>query len=513
MDSYNGISIDFVTLRDNILDISGYLKSDNPENDVMGIVNGKQVFPESFNYPTRNDENIFNFEFKIPVENILKIDIVSCDGTNYPIRFREFCNMSEFSRHYIKDNKIVFYDGSFNVIDYSYVKMLKLGIGELINLIRIRPSCFIHALIFRIIYILLYPFMKNKEIWIVMDRKTLADDNAEHLFNYLINQDDGIKKFFAIHNSSRDFDRLKQKFSNNILDCDSFKHKFYYMFAKKLVSSQGSEFDLSPFLNKNFKLTTGISNLDFYFLQHGVIKDNMSSWLRKYDRNPKLIVSSTQLEYESLFDEEYNYKDGEIQLLGLPRYDNLDNEGLKKQIAIMPSWRNYITNEEELVKSDYFKHFNSLINNENLVKCAKDRGYEIIFKPHPELTRFIDLFDKNEYVKFDFKTRYQDIFNQSSLMITDYSSIFFDFAYLKKPLIYYQYSNDYHYDSENGYFQYKTMGFGPVIDNEEELVGKIVEYIEKDCEMEDIYKNRVNEFFKYHDKNNSKRCYEWIYAH
>ena len=39
----------------------------------------------------------------------------------------------------------------------------------------------------------------------------------------------------------------------------------------------------------------------------------MSSWLRKYDRNPKLIVTSTQLEYESLFDEEYIFASNMVE--------------------------------------------------------------------------------------------------------------------------------------------------------------------------------------------------------
>ena len=239
----------------------------------------------------------------------------------------------------------------------------------------------------------------------------------------------------------------------------------------------------------------------------------MSSWLRKYDRNPKLIVSSTQLEYESLFDEGYYYGEDVIQLLGLPRYDNLTNENLKKQIVIMPTWRNYLTNKEELLASEYFKRFNSLINNDKLIEYARNNGYEIVFKPHPELTQYLDLFDRNDYVQVDLDKRYQDIFNESSLMITDYSSIFFDFSYLKKPLIYYQYANDYHYDAENGYFNYRNNGFGPVIDNEDELVNKIISYIDNDCVMEDIYKTRVDEFFKYHDQNNSKRCYDWIISH
>ena len=514
MESFNKINIDFITLRDNILNISGYLNCDNSQMGVYGICNGEEIQPESYDYPTRRDKTIFNFEFKIPInDKSIKLNIKSYDGIDYPIRFRKFCNMSDLSRYYVKDNKLVFFDGSFNVLDFSYFKMISNEFKELFKIIKKRPDFYTQAILFRLVHLILYPFMNNKKIWIVMDRKTMADDNAEHFFKYAIKQKDGIRKFFAIHNSSRDFSRLSMLFKDKILDCDSVKHRIYYLFCDKLISSQGTEYDLNPFLNKNYPLMAGATNLDFYFLQHGVIKDNMSSWLRKYDRNPKLIVSSTIPEYKSLFDEGYNYGDKVIQLLGLPRYDNLDNSGLKKQIVIMPTWRNYLTNKEDLLSSEYFKRFNSLINNEMLIEYAKNHEYEIIFKPHPELTPYLDLFNKNDYVKIDLDKKYQEIFNESALMITDYSSIFFDFSYLKKPLIYYQYANDYHYDSQNGYFQYKTMGFGPVIDNEDELVEKIISYIDNGCKMEDVYLNRVENFFRYNDHNNSKRCYEWILSH
>lgn len=510
MEEYNKIYIDFITLREGILNISGYLLSENASEGVKFIVNGEESSPDSYDYPTRRGGDIYNFDFKIRVESDLKITIKT--GEDYPIVFREFSNISDYSTYYVKDNKLVFWDGSFNVVDFSYFKMFKFEINDLFKIIKLRPAFFAQAIFFRFFYLILYPFMKNKNIWMVMDRKTLADDNAEHFFRYALKQNDGVELFFTINQTSPDYERLKKEFGN-VLAFESVKHRFYYAFAKKVISSQGSEFYLNPFKNRNYYQTAGISNVDFYFLQHGIIKDNMSEWLRKYDRNPNLIVSSTQLEYDSLFDEGYFYDRNVIQLLGLPRYDNLNNKGLKKQIVIMPSWRNYLTCEEEVLNSQYFEKFNSLINNEKLIEYASKMDYEIVFKPHPELMDYIDLFERNDYVKIDFYKKYQEVFNESSLLITDYSSIFFDFSYLKKPLIYYQYGNDYHYDSDNGYFNYHSMGFGPVIEKEDELVNRIISYMESGCVMEDIYKKRVDKFFKYHDHNNSKRCYDWVLNH
>ena len=57
------------------------------------------------------------------------------------------------------------------------------------------------------------------------------------------------------------------------------------------------------------------------------------------------------------------------------------------------------------------------------------------------------------------------------------------------------------------------MDFGAIIEDENELIDKIIEYMDNNCEMEEIYKQRVENFFKYTDRNNSKRVYDWVYEH
>ena len=106
--------------------------------------------------------------------------------------------------------------------------------------------------------------------------------------------------------------------------------------------------------------------------------------------------------------------------------------------------------------------------------------------------------------------RYQTLFNNGSLLITDYSSVAFDFSYLYKPILYYQYSEDYHFDLNDSYFNYETMGFGEVVKSEDELVDLIVDYMDNDCEIKDKYSKRIDEFFLYTDKNNCQRVYDKI---
>jgi CDP-glycerol glycerophosphotransferase (TagB/SpsB family) len=280
--------------------------------------------------------------------------------------------------------------------------------------------------------------------------------------------------------------------------------------SDKIVSSQADDENINPFFGKHIQLYAGIANADKIFLQHGVIKDDMSNWLRKYDKNVQLLVTTADIEAESFKKYEYHYRDGVVQVLGLPRYDNLENNSNNKQILIMPSWRRTLIHldNDQIAKSQYFLRFNSLINNKRLIKLAKSKGYKIIFKPHPNTFKFIELFDENDYVIIDNESKYQDLFNNSSLMITDYSSLAFDFAYIKKPLLYYQYGDDYHFG--DNFFDYETMGFGEVVNDEDELIDAIEGYLNNDCEIKKVYRDRSDKFYKYNDKNNCKRVYDAI---
>jgi CDP-glycerol glycerophosphotransferase (TagB/SpsB family) len=108
----------------------------------------------------------------------------------------------------------------------------------------------------------------------------------------------------------------------------------------------------------------------------------------------------------------------------------------------------------------------------------------------------------------------QTLLKESSLLITDYSSIFFDFAYMKKPLLYYQFDEEEFRKRqyEEGYFSYRKDGFGSVVKNEERLVDAINDCIDKNFTTPPLYSKRADKFFALRDKNNSERIYQAILA-
>ena len=525
------IWLDIIEIRKNTLYISGYLMSFFKDKEIqIEVVKTTDSKKETFiakrvyyqntakTFLNCSIEDRYNFDAEIPIEENCSVEIItrftgenSDENSKWNLAndFSYYARLSTLSNYSICDDYFLkFKENKFFISKYSYLKMIKNEIPILLRILKRREAYYNSALIIRTLYTILYPFYKNRRIWLYMDKIESGDDNAEHLYKYSIGQDDGIKKYFTVDKASNDFKRLENL--KNLLAFDSIKQRLIYLFAEKIISSHPDDEILNPFINKNEKCYAGLISSDKIFLQHGVTKDNVSSWLHKYEKNLKMIVAVSDDEAKSFLDEGYNYNKEIIKVLGFPRFDNLEKSQTKKQILIMPSWRKKLlyAPPQYIMDSEYFKAINSLINSKKLIETAKKYGYKIIFKPHPRVYDYIGLFDANDYVEIDKDSTYQELFKSSDLMITDYSSVAFDFAYMEKPLIYYQYGNDYNFDE--GYFKYKTMGFGEVISDEGELIKTVEDYLNNDCEMKDEYKSRVDNFYKYKDKNNCERVYRAI---
>ena len=520
--SLNQVFIDIFEIKNDVIYISGFITTFfNKKGKVFAFVNDKIFETKELEYPQRdrfslNFEYAFNndFEIYIPIisKNIkIQFKTEANDFKDLEIKFSRPCRLSNTSKYLLSKNHIAKVKGStITVKPKNWIRVLKNEISTIYTMLRETNQGWRTGVIFRIVYFIVYPFFSSKRIWIFMDLPYLADDNGINLFKYAVGVDDDIEKVFVLNKDNFAFDDISQ--IGKTIEYGSIKHRIYTLFAEKVISSHPDNGLFYPFWG-NYPFLSGLVKFKLVFLQHGITKDNISRWLNKSDKNISLIVTASKLELESFFKYHYNYHRDVPQLLGFPRYDALEKKEDYREIVIMPSWRRYFhhSTKEKILKSNYFKIYNTLINDHSLIDFCKKHGYKLIFKPHPNVYRFIELFETNDYVTIDSTSNsYNDIFTHASLIITDYSSIAFDFAYLKKPVIYYHYAKDYHFDLEESYFDYKTMGFGEVVDNHEELIDLIMEYVENECEMKDQYIKRVDDFFEFNDKNNCKRVYDAI---
>lgn len=514
------VFIDIYEIIDDNLYILANINSISADEKVDVYVNGKKVETKTVEFPQRekyylNIKYLINHTFEVNLEleenKEYEIKFVSNMNNKLQIDFSRPCNFSKIVG-YAKTKKFMsrLKNDQIIVSKTKTTSWIKTELKSLSNMLKIRAPGFETAIPIRLIYMILYPFLKNKRIWFYMDFPTIADDNGMHLFKYSINQNDkGIKKYFIIDKNTPDYNKMKK--IGPVIGYHSLKHRILGLFAEKIITSHPDNNYIYAFWG-HYPNFAGILKSSTIFLQHGITLNNISSWLNKYDKNLDFLLTASKKEYDSLFKYYYNYEKDIIQLLGFPRFDNLKNEKTKT-ILLMPSWRRYLNHENKYTISDssYFKTYNSLINNKNLIEIAEKYGYEIIFRPHPHVYQFINLFEENKYVKIDHERgSYQDLFKKGALLITDYSSVAFDFAYLKKPVLYYQYGEDYHFNLDESYFDYDKMGFGEVCENENELIALLEEYMENDCKMKEKHLKNVEDYFIFTDKNNCKRVHEAI---
>lgn len=378
------------------------------------------------------------------------------------------------------------------------------------------------AVLARIAYHILKLF-KKKEIWLISDRIMVAGDNGEALFRYMVENHKEVDAYYILNEKSTDFQRMKK--TGPVVKSLSFKHKLLHLLCDYNISSHADVITNNPFSEYFENYRDIMTGSKFIFLQHGITKDNISGWLNRYNKNISGFVTAAKPEYQSILAGDYAYSTKEVWLTGFPRFDRLyRNE--KKYITFMPTWRQRIMDgvdnktgiwriSSKFTNSTFFHFYNSILRDQRLLNAAERLGYCILFMPHPTIQPYVSLFAADERVRVlnsDFK--YRDVYAQSNLIITDYSSAVFDFAYLRKPIVYCQFDKAEFFSGGHvytkGYFDYERDGFGEVEYDLESTVTRIIEYMEHDCQLKENYLKRIDNFFAFHDQNNCQRVYDKI---
>lgn len=374
------------------------------------------------------------------------------------------------------------------------------------------------GILLKTIYYYLYCKIKrinNEEVWVISERGDEARDNGYAFFRYIKESHPEINVKYIIHKKSRDIINL-EKYKEDIIYYRTKKHYILFFTAGKLISTHimGFSPDFRSF-NKLDKLGLIKTKGKRIFLQHGIIKDYLEGLMKK-NVNLDLFICGAKPEYDYLL-KILGFSAKVMKYTGLARYDYLEKIE-DNVILLMPTWRDnlyYCSNNKSFQRTTYYKKYQELINNEELDKILEQEGLKLIFYPHYEIQEHIQCFStRSNHVIIAKKSEYdvQDLLKRARMLITDYSSIFFDIAYMNKPVIYYQFDYE-EYRNEHykeGYFSYKDHGFGPVTPYMEEVLKYIEMYIKKNYTVEEKYKHRKREFFVFQDKKNSERIFQEI---
>ncbi|RLC52457.1 MAG: hypothetical protein DRH79_04890 [Candidatus Cloacimonadota bacterium] len=99
------------------------------------------------------------------------------------------------------------------------------------------------------------------------------------------------------------------------------------------------------------------------------------------------------------------------------------------------------------------------------------------------------------------------------ILITDFSSIYFDFLLTGKPIIFTVFDKDEYLKNERElYYEYNEITPGPKTKNWEETIKSAVSILAGNDEYKQQREKIKNRFFKYNDGRNSERVFKEISA-
>lgn len=357
--------------------------------------------------------------------------------------------------------------------------------------------------------------MRRRPLWLVCERGTDARDNGYWFFKYMRDEHAEQEVYYLITRTSEDYKRVVP-YLDHVIPYKSMKHYIMLWQATHLISSHIQGYfpfcGLGLWLKKVFPYYQRKKHIG---LKHGITKDHMT-FMDYSNTGLDMIVAGIKPEAEYFCSNVYGYPAKVVKLTGHCRYDQLNEFSTKRQILYMPTWREWIYRQGDFEQSEFAHRINNLLHNKDLVSLLQDCDFQLIFYPHYEIQKHIDYFAQtplDSHIILADKTQYdvQQLLKESMVLLTDYSSVYFDFAYMRKPVLFYQFDyaryREEHYAA--GWYDYQ-QGLGPVASTEAELIDILRHMMASGCEMDHSYRALADSYFTYRDNHNCERVYQAI---
>lgn len=183
-----------------------------------------------------------------------------------------------------------------------------------------------------------------------------------------------------------------------------------------------------------------------------------------------------------IFSQAYHLSNERLRVIGLPRNDELakydkDVQSILKQKMGIPAYKHVILYAPTF--REYEKDFGGNcmltppITIEKWRKVLGDK-FVLLFRAHYEVVKALDIKD-NDFVKdVSNYENLNELMLASDMLISDYSSIFFDYSIMGKPMLCFAYDYE-RYTKERGlYFDIREELDSIYLDNEDNLLKRIL---------------------------------------
>lgn len=365
--------------------------------------------------------------------------------------------------------------------------------------------------------------------WVLMDRLNEADDSGEHLYHYIRSHHPETNSWFVLDRGSTDYGRLRRG-DRRVVPHGSLRWKLLMLNCEHLISSHA---DMPIVRPPELGPLKNATRWRYAFLQHGVIKDDISGWLNS--RDISVFVTSTPAEHASICgdDTAYMVTSREARLTGMPRFDRLLAEAerfppdRRDLVLFAPTWRQWLVTAPppgssrraltpSFGTSEFAVQWRSLIASDEVRRVAEQHNLRVATLLHPHLQAVKDELNLPPWVEsfaFDGKP-VRELFARSRVLVTDYSSMAFNAAYIDRPVVYFQFDRERMFGGGHvgrlGYFDYERDGFGPVATALPRAVESVVATVDSGFEPAPEYARRITECFPQRDGRCCERAYQAI---
>jgi CDP-glycerol glycerophosphotransferase (TagB/SpsB family) len=367
--------------------------------------------------------------------------------------------------------------------------------------------------------LVIFPFLKRwlkKNIILIGGHEgKIYGDNSKALYEHLKeNYNSEYEVYWVINKDSS----VKEQIETKIIR-GSVKNYLYFLASLGLFYTHSAS-DVAPIIHRYFK-PKGTR----VHLAHGVAGLKKTKYMGKSKQGIEgmadLFVSVSDFE-KNIKVKEFGIKASSIIVTGFPRFDNLYNSLIYNQkqeniIIFMPTWREWYKDlsKEEFIKTDFFQSIMNLLKNDEIIEILKNNNYQLHLYLHFYFHQFISTLDiNNDCVKIvNINEDVQQLLLKSQILITDYSSVCWDFFYLNKPTLFFQFDQERYEEERGSYLDLNRELIGLKSNSLDQLIKDLNYTIQNQEKVVNEYNDLKSKYFKYHDNHNCKRVIEQFEQH
>lgn len=349
-----------------------------------------------------------------------------------------------------------------------------------------------------------------KPVWIVGERPYKAQDNGLHLFRHLRQHHPEIDAYYVIDKDSPE--RRNLAGLDHVLDHKSPEHVDTMLRADRLIGTHHADY-LYPTRAPSFARRMTAPKV---FLQHGVMgtkwmAPNYGKSVPSFETDLFLVSSKREKEY---IVQDFGYRPDEVAVTGLSRFDALfdgQTPAVPGQILVLPTWRDWLQDPDGFTETEYFEQWRAFITSPRLRELLERHGGHVVFCLHPNMQRFSSYFETpGVRVVLQGEVDVQQLLKESEVLVTDYSSPGFDFSFLDKPVLYFQFDVRRFLGRWGSHLDLENELPGPIAYTLDGVLDNLAAALERGSTIEPQYAARAARFLTHRGGSNNERIIEAI---